>query len=1085
MLIIKTCGEFDVNYNGVSLLDGTDVKRGLLLIYLWEQPAPKSRLEMARLLWPRVDDNTALVNLRSLFLRLRREGLGGYLDAGRSTVALLNRDRIDYDVARIRSLTTKVDTASLHDLTVVADLYRGPFLQTAALDEHPELHDWAATLRVEMEIRAIQALSLLVAQSITLGHADMVLSYAEHLVSLTPYEDQSQELYLRALSASGRTSDALNHFYQYQRLKKSKFHTEQVDNRLSELVDELKVAQLEPSFPQTLAVQDLSEQAFLADPNLPHRFPYIEYPLVGRHLESRRLLAMLDKGDRLITVIGIAGVGKTFLVRSQYDLLVARFGRAVYYADLRSSDVQPEQAANTLLRAIAIAIGRRLQPNKPLFEDVVDALSGEKCCLILDNFETVQPAASSVFALLQRIPGLCILITSRQQLLLPLESVLLLEGLSQMPTQQEAISDKSLDGQSLGKSEAIPYSDAVRYFEQCMQRQDLRYRNGDNSRLLIDSICRDISGLPLAIQLIAMQVSFYSLSELAALVRAGYAVQSDAASEYAASGLSGGYHIVWTVLDSMWQMLNDNQRSVLIELSIFAGAFHRDALTRVVPAPRTVYNSLINASLLCVDEPAWCSLHPLVKVYGAQRLPADAVVYQRYAHHFLSLFASDDRLGGVLTSQPLSIPLSTVRCQADVTLAWQWATNHAAWDLLDSALLRFAQYLNLTSQQEELIRLVSQLLVQLPPFEERSRLQHQLAGRAAYILSIHHDILPGQPMELWYERSLLWLNAAGDPWDIVVAALAYVNELLNRQPKSWERVDSLLFMAAHLIKEHQLAKLQLDFDFTLCAYLLYQGDWAQLRDTQESLRARLAYTTNSAWIAAQFVYIAFLDDWEQMLWLIDYVEGDNIDKSALPTAKQWGAHYLGNALAQSGDIAGAIAQRLSIINGYVDVTTMPMLSMAYAELALWQHITGDQVSAYNSAMQSISYAQRNLNSINTCFAQLFVASFFYLSGHTERSVTLLHNVLAHGRQFQHPTLIFSTLYYLAQIHAHRLPADLVQHILKIGAVSPAMHYVLRPLAHANLTVQGIEITEAARSTLWATSATDVKVLLNAIEEALG
>ena len=105
--------------------------------------------------------------------------------------------------------------------------------------------------------------------------------------------------------------------------------------------------------------------------------------------------------------------------------------------------------------------------------------------------------------------------------------------------------------------------------------------------------------------------------------------------------------------------------------------------------------------------------------------------------------------------------------------------------------------------------------------------------------------------------------------------------------------------------------------------------------------------------------------------------------------------------------------------------------------------------------------------------------------HTERAVPLLYNVLALGRQFQHPTLIFSTRYYLAQIHAHRLPADLVQHILKIGAVSPAMHYVLRPLAQADLTVQGIEITEEARSTLWATSATDVKHLLNAIEEALG
>jgi len=79
---------------------------------------------------------------------------------------------------------------------------------------------------------------------------------------------------------------------------------------------------------------------------------------------------------------------------------------------------------------------------------------------------------------------------------------------------------------------------------------------------------------------------------------------------------------------------------------------------------------------------------------------------------------------------------------------------------------------------------------------------------------------------------------------------------------------------------------------------------------------------------------------------------------------------------------------------------------------------------------------------------------------------------------------FSEHLYLAQIHADQLPAELVQRILKIGAVSPAMHFVLRPLARQHLAAQGVVLTDEERETLWATDMKTVEALVDEVMKGI-
>lgn len=1072
MLTIKTFGTFDIFLNGVPLLEGVDAKRGLFFVYLWEQRNPLPRLDVARLLWPSAENNTAQINLRSLLLRLRREGLGDFLEAGRSTLALVNREEIDYDAARLRALTSKLDQASLPDLMAAAEIYQGPFLQTVHLDEYPYLDEWAGAVRAEMEIRAIQLFSLLVAKAIPMGEADTVLKYAKDLVSMVPYEDDSQILYIRALTAAGRVSDALAHFYQYRRRLQEEMQID-VGHELNALVAELKRPNLDSVLTRSTPPLTRAEDAFteLEEINGAYHFPFIEHPIVGRYEETTKLFSKLDSGSRLVTVLGIGGTGKTFFVRSQYEPLQDRFGRAIYYTDLRSDIVPPVQAADTLLLAIAAALNFSPQAGRSMFDQIVERLAGQKCCLILDNFETVQSASDRVQDLLKATPQLTILVTSRERLGLSGETLLRLGGLRQ---ETENWTDTDLKPNAAGQHD-LP--EAVRYFVQCLQRHQGGFQLNVETHAWIDKICRVVDGLPLAIELAAMQIPFYSLAELASQIGEDRSVLAGELGD-----LPGDHYSVWAVLDSMWQTRNDEERRVLAELSVFAGAFHRDAMMTVAPAARNVYTDLINTSLLRVDEPAWFSLHPLVRQYAARKLAETDPAHTDHARYFLTWFDHGGRLRETLGSGPPSPPLLAVRCQPDVVLAWQWATSHGAWDLLDRALLNFCRYLVHTQQQEEINSLLTSLVEQLPPFEHRSQIHQRIAGRSAFFLGVRYHILPGTASVTWFEHALLWLEAAGEPWDVAACAMTYVDIMLGTGVGEWERVEVALALAGDLVETHQLEPLQTALDISRCAYYLRLGAWSQMRATQASLISRIPRFVDTSIVAVQLWNFAILGDWQQLAWFTDRVESDNKGTLASSWMNQWSGHYRSHVLASQGDLHAATALRLGILPAYPKMALSILLPIAYSDLALWQFANGDRAAAQASAAEGLAAIQQAQSAKSTAFGLLQVSVFHWLDGNLPMADSLLRASLASGRKMHDLIMIFSSLYYLAQTQANKLPPDLLLRITKIGAVSPVMHFPLRSFAQDLLTSQGIEIEEDERQILWATNAADVDALLTAVDE---
>ena len=1071
MLTIKTLGTFDVLYNGHSLTNGFDPRRGLLLVYLLEQGGVVERSTIADLLWPNAESSLRLNSLRVLLSRMRHHGEYSILEASRTKLTLAEGMLVDYDAAQIRVVGRQVSTADESALRSAADLYQGAFLSACVLDHFPILDEWASAVRAEVEMITVRIFERLIPlMLVSDSDPEMTVHYAKQLADLVPEDDVSQAFYLQALKANGQVAQAIQQFAAYRR---SLPPEREVSRELIKLVAQLS----QPNYKPWLELEHQTTPTHVLDPGELatvstvknwHSFPFIEHPIIGREEETRQLLSQLDGGHRLISIVGIGGTGKTFFVRSQHKQLQERFDKAIYYVDLRSAAAQPDQETNTLLLAISDALNLTV----PIFEQITAMLRQSKCCLILDNFETVRSAALLVLELLKSAPQLTVLVTSRERLNLSTESIISLGGLS---WQVHQASVEQATDQLAPKSLAFSEKEnaAVQYFLQCAQRQDIYYTINDEKRLWIEQICRKVDGLPLALELTAMQLPFFNLPELVDQISVNQSVLRGDIGD-----LPGDHYSVWAVLDSMWQTLSETERQVLAELSVFAGAFHREAMMNVTPAERSIYTRLLNTSLLRTEDPAWFSLHPLVKQYAAQRLTSDEA-RQRHARYFLEMFAGGVRMREGLVTQQLPVPRLAIRYHADSAPAWQWAVDNAEWELLDRALLRLSRYLDVTYQIQELVQHMKQLLDALPPFQERDQLQHRLAGRAAYNLT-NYKQWSDVSMEFWWERSLSWLEAARDPWDLAAAVLTYADTLFSHS-RSWDRIESLLAQAKSLIDQYpeQLDPLRIVYDFTACTYFLYQGEWENLRDVQKALVMRMAHPAHSTTFADHLLYATCLDDWTQAYWLIERLEMDNKDNPALSTWQQWAAHHLCNAAANAGDITGAIAQRLSILDGYVHVSEQ-LLPLPYAELALWQHLAGDAAAAEASAAKVLAYAHQQVDRLYFAFGQLLVGTFYSLKGDHARAIPLLHTVLDFGREIHHPTMIFSALYYLAQIHADQLPTELVERILKIGAVSPAMYFALRPLARQHLTAQGVVIADEERETLWATDMKTVEALLDEV-----
>jgi predicted ATPase/class 3 adenylate cyclase len=340
----------------------------------------------------------------------------------------------------------------------------------------------------------------------------------------------------------------------------------------------------------------------LADSANPVGFPPLRTSPVGTsHLPRRRTTfvgrrAEIDQvkglvaGGPLVTVVGTGGVGKTRLVLEAGDELAPFHPDGVWFADL-TAVTDPESVPFALARAGGV----EEEVDRQLMDTVVARLAEATALLIVDNCEhVIDAAADAIDALLAGCPKLHIVATSREALRVPGEQVV-----SLWPLQDES----------------------VQLFVDRALSLDPDLELDDHDRDVIGTVCRNLAGVPLAIELAAAQITTMSLADI------------HAGLDDLLHLLSGGYrtnHPRQRTLEGLLQwsydLLDVDEQATLRWAAVFAGSFTADALTNVMHDARHVARSLsalVRKSLVQLrDTPLGTRYELLVTVaaFAEQRL---------------------------------------------------------------------------------------------------------------------------------------------------------------------------------------------------------------------------------------------------------------------------------------------------------------------------------------------------------------------------------------------------------------------------------------------------------------------------------
>jgi non-specific serine/threonine protein kinase len=217
---------------------------------------------------------------------------------------------------------------------------------------------------------------------------------------------------------------------------------------------------------------------------------------IGREKEVDEVVHML-KHNRLVTLLGSGGVGKTRLAIQASSKLSNQFQDGIWWVDLVGLN-------DGLLvpREVARIVDISESPGQPVTDLLVNKLSARQILIVLDNCEhLVSACAQLADRLLSNCEHLKILATSREALDIFGETAWHVPSLS-LPGE-----DSSL--------QRMDQYESVRLFLERAKVAQLQFRLTDQNAKAVMQICRRLDGIPLAIELAAARVKMMSVEEIA------------------------------------------------------------------------------------------------------------------------------------------------------------------------------------------------------------------------------------------------------------------------------------------------------------------------------------------------------------------------------------------------------------------------------------------------------------------------------------------------------------------------------------------------------------------------------------------
>jgi predicted ATPase/DNA-binding SARP family transcriptional activator len=626
MLQIYALGDLRIQLGGELLRDLRSRKAQALLVYLASNAESHARDVLADMFWSESSQLQAMSNLRDVLSSLRKF-LDPYVTITRYSVSLNPEAAVYLDVNELDSACTGLQSEegdlsekSAEKLEIALELYQSDFLSGFHIRSARGFDEWLLYERERIRLEALEALFTLVNFHANVGNFKKGIHFARRTIDLEPLMEAGHQQLIRLLDASGRSSEALIQYEKCRELLSIDLGVEPS----SETQELYAILIRGERLPCLSSIQHLH--------NLPLPLP----DLIGRDDDLERIAACLeDPACRLLTLIGVGGIGKTRLGFHAAAAEIDFFPEGVWLVELAAfteSDILPDHIASVFGVSAQEAKG-----GLGVTDILVDYLKQRKLLLVLDNCEhLIEACAWFVDAIIKGCAHVTVLATSREAFGISGEQIYQVLPLAVPP-----------DDAQLQNLDEYP---SIQLF--CMRAASSRPRfsvTAENIDVLSD-ICRQLDGIPLAIELAAARVKVLSLNQIAARLLDRFQL------------LTGGprtalpqHRTLQATMEWSYHFLSELERSMFRRLPVFSGGWTLEAAEEVVSFGDLtkqhmldLHTQLVDKSLVSVERRSSFVRYGMletVRQYGMIKLLEEGEideVWRRHASYFVGLAEQAD-----------------------------------------------------------------------------------------------------------------------------------------------------------------------------------------------------------------------------------------------------------------------------------------------------------------------------------------------------------------------------------------------------------------------------------------------------------
>jgi len=601
-----------------------------LLAYLAASGTEHSRDSLATLLWPETESGQAFAFLRNALWILNKTPVADWLSVTRHTIGLRHADTLEVDALSFRRLCAALShetdiplsSKELASLTRAVSLYRHPFLHGFSIDDSPTFDDWVFSEGEALRQEYTRAARTLASHHEALQQYSEALDFARRITEAQPLNEEAHRLVMRLSALRGDRSAALAQYAACQGVLEAELGLS-ASEATSQLADSIRRGEIKTPVRPALSPSDTTRS-----------LPTYVTSFVGRNDEYEAAVRLLRRSDtRIITVTGPGGCGKTRFaveVARRYAVEFPGIVAFVPLAQVASPQFVPFAIADALDAPSGEA--QRAHPGSggdsafPFSEQLLRYLARRPMLLLLDNAEHLASCLHWMPTILQRIPDLKLLFTSRHQLQIPEERLLGLDGLG-FP--------------EADASEGTSEYPAVSLFLQIALHAVPSFSPTRDDISAIARITRAVEGIPLGIELAAAWVRSLSCADIAEEVERNLDFLSTE-SPYTEKR----HRSLRATFIHSWSLLPRDTRDAFRRLSVFPASYTQHAAADVLHVSLSQTATLVSRSLLRRLDSGRYVMPEVIKEYVAERLAAlprerDQLL-DRFAGYFLAYLADEE-----------------------------------------------------------------------------------------------------------------------------------------------------------------------------------------------------------------------------------------------------------------------------------------------------------------------------------------------------------------------------------------------------------------------------------------------------------